>query len=80
MEVLGKALTFVDHTAPADLDPLALHDLIDGLQMHIIEVHEEIARTYFRARVGTDAQQRMQTSSDERQAAPSPLVGPASSR
>lgn len=79
VEVLGKARTFVDNATPAALDPRALHELIDKLQLHIIEVHEEIARTYFRARAGTDAQlqMQMQTSSDERQGLPLPLDDPS---
>jgi uncharacterized alpha-E superfamily protein len=72
LEVLGKARSFVDNAPPTALEPLALHELIDRLQLHIIEVHEEIARTYFRARASSEAQLQMQFSSDERQALPAP--------
>ena len=77
LEVLGKARSFVDNAPPTALEPPALHELIDRLQLHIIEVHEEVARTYFRARAATDAQLQIQTSSDERQALPQPLESPA---
>jgi len=75
--VLTKARTFVDNATPAALDPSALHELIDRLQLHIIEVHEEIARTYFRAHAAAAAQLQIQTSRDERQVSTLPLDTPS---
>jgi uncharacterized alpha-E superfamily protein len=71
--VLGsveEAHSFLVSATPATLDQPALHELIDRLQLHIIVIHEGVARTYFPPRAGDTAQSQVQISSDERQKMP----------
>jgi uncharacterized alpha-E superfamily protein len=68
--VLEGACRFLANSSLATLDQSGLHELIDRLQLHIIVVHEGIARTYFPPRAGGGGQSQMQHSGDERLATP----------
>ena len=49
LDTTAGACHFLDDAALAALDQAGLHALIDQLQLHIIAVHDGIARTYFPA-------------------------------
>lgn len=66
---IAAACNFLDAARLATLEQPGLHELIDALQLHIIAVHEGIARTYFRATAGACEQRQLQFFSDERQRA-----------
>ena len=64
---LEAARAFLEEATLETLDQPGLHEHIDQLQLHIIVVHEGIARTYFPPRAGSAAQSQAQTPSDARQ-------------
>lgn len=54
LETLAGAVAFLEAADFASLDQNGLHDLIDHLQLHIIHVHDGLARTYFPAPAGLE--------------------------
>ena len=61
LDVLGGAARFIERAPLATLDQPGLHELIDKLQLHINNVHDMIAKSYFPSRV--DEQRRMPSQS-----------------
>ncbi len=60
---LAAACTFLKNADLEALDQSGLHELIDLLQLHIIVVHEGIARSFFPPRVAAEAQMQEQITS-----------------
>jgi uncharacterized alpha-E superfamily protein len=80
--VLGSiqaARTFLEQASLETLDQPGLHEHIDRLQLHIIVVHEGIARTYFPPRAASATQSQAQLSSDARQKTSTVAQSPANS-
>jgi len=57
---LEAARTFLEDAALETLDQPGLHEFIDRLQLHIIVVHQGIARNYFPPRAASAAQSQTQ--------------------
>jgi uncharacterized alpha-E superfamily protein len=57
LDVLAGAARFIERAPLATLDQPALHELIDNLQLHVNNVHDMIAKSYFPSQV--DGQRRM---------------------
>jgi uncharacterized alpha-E superfamily protein len=76
---LESARTFLEQATLETLDQPGLHEHIDRLQLHIIVVHEGIARTYFPPRAGSATQSQAQTASDARQKKSAVAETPATS-
>src|SRR5580698_4902714 len=71
--VLGSlegACSFLISAQPDTLDQPALHELLDRLQLHVIIVHEGIARSYFPLRADAVGQSQMQFSSEAHRTMP----------
>jgi uncharacterized alpha-E superfamily protein len=52
LEVLSDAARFIERAPLATLDQPGLHELIDRFQLHINNVHDMIAGSYFPSSVG----------------------------
>jgi len=61
LDVLAGAASFIERAPLATLDQPGLHELIDKLQLHISNVHDMIAGSYFPSRV--DGARRMPSQS-----------------
>ena len=62
---LEAARSFLERAALETLDQPGLHEHIDRLQLHIIVVHEGIARTYFPPRAANAIQSQAQPAGEE---------------
>jgi uncharacterized alpha-E superfamily protein len=67
MEVLDAAANFIERAPLATLDQPGLHELIDKIQLHIINVHNMIAEIYFPSREVSRAQRMPSQSQAQRQ-------------
>jgi hypothetical protein len=50
LDVLAGAARFIERAPLATLDQPGLHELIDKIQLHIHNVHERMAESYFPSR------------------------------
>jgi hypothetical protein len=50
MDVLDNATQFIERAPLATLDQPGLHELIDRIQLHVNNVHNMIAASYFPSR------------------------------
>jgi uncharacterized alpha-E superfamily protein len=66
-EVLDTAMRFIERAPLATLDQPGLHELIDRIQLHIINVHNMIAEIYFPNRDASGAQRMPSQSQSQRQ-------------
>jgi uncharacterized alpha-E superfamily protein len=67
MEVLDAAANFIERAPLGTLDQPGLHELIDRIQLHVIDVHNMIAEIYFPSRDVTGAQRMPSHSQTQRQ-------------
>jgi uncharacterized alpha-E superfamily protein len=70
LDSLEEACSFLISAQPDTLDQPALHELLDRLQLHVIIVHEGIARSYFPLRADAVGQSQMQFSSEAHRTMP----------
>jgi uncharacterized alpha-E superfamily protein len=64
LDALAGAIRFLGQVDVKSLDQRGLHELIDRLQVHIIDVHDGIAQTYFPSRGGASTGQKQSQSSE----------------
>jgi hypothetical protein len=67
LEVLEEAASFIDRAPLATLDQPGLHGLIDSLQLHINNLHNQIAQIYFPSRDVSGVQRMLSRTQEQRQ-------------
>jgi uncharacterized alpha-E superfamily protein len=67
LDVLDEACLFIERAPLATLDQPALHSLIDHIQLHINNVHNQIAEIYFPSRDQSGAQRLLSRTQEQRQ-------------